>query len=1026
MHRSLFAFIWAHSLPQQLKILAVTVLSFPLLYATLELPKRIVNDAIEPEGPTVSLWGATLTQVEMLAVLCALFLAAVLAWGLVKMRINTMKGVLAERLLRRFRYDLIARALRFPLSRFRRTSQGELVSMVTAETEPLGGIMGDALAQPVFQAGQMATILGFLFVQSPWLGLAAMALVPLQAWLIPKLQRRINAMNKQRVQEVRRLSERIGDSVAGVEDLRANGGVPLALADFTDRLGRIFWIRYRIYRAKFFMKFLNNFITQLTPFFFYAIGGYLAIQGELTVGALVAAIAAYKDIAGPWKELLAYYTQAQDMTLRYDTIVEQFEPAGMIPAERFEGRPEEIPRLAGPIRLEEVTLREPDGTALLEDLSFEIPAGAMAAIRCPGASERRGLCRLLSRTVTRSSGRIEIAGQDIAGLHQGVLAARVGVAGAQPHLFNTTIGRNVRMPLMTRPRIEEPLPEAVAEALAEARRAGNSPDPLAAEWLDPALAGVADREELEDWWLSIVEALGTDDYLFERGLGARVDPEAHPRLAERVVALRPEIARRIEAAGLEGAIHRFDPERFNPGLAVGGNLLYAIPRRPLPASEMTVEPWFLSGLRRLGLEEDLARLSASLLSALIETFGEVGSAHPLYRRLEMGEDLFDRLSALEARRAAHGIAGLSETDRALLLTLPFRLTAEQIGEAFPEELKARILEERGRCGDLRRTASDAVSPIDPERYAEGLTVLENAIFGTVPLAAGAEAERVREIVGEALREDGLKRDVALLIWDEEAGLGGSQLPQAAHERIAVVRAVIKRPDVLVLDRVLASHDAAQRRRTRDALRRLLPEATLVFIEPEIARPEAYDTVLEIEDGRLASAAEPEPEEGEPTASGDLARKTRALAKVSLFEGLDRGQLRLLAFASNWWEAEAGQVLFRQGDPADAAYLLTDGRAELRWPETAGEATVTTVEPGRLIGDLSVITHGPRTLDMVAVAPSRGLRIGAQELNDVIESDAAVAASLLRTVSGYLVQVAGRLQDARQRLPNGAREESEID
>ncbi|MEM8699736.1 MAG: ABC transporter transmembrane domain-containing protein, partial [Pseudomonadota bacterium] len=151
MHSNLFAFIWRYSKLQQFVLLAVTLLAFPFLYATLELPKLIINDAIGAESGTVALYGVTLSQVEYLALLCAGFFGAVLAWGLVKMRLNTMKGILAERLLRRFRYQLISRVLRFPVSHFRRTSQGELVSMVTAEAEPLGGIMGDMLAQPVFQ-----------------------------------------------------------------------------------------------------------------------------------------------------------------------------------------------------------------------------------------------------------------------------------------------------------------------------------------------------------------------------------------------------------------------------------------------------------------------------------------------------------------------------------------------------------------------------------------------------------------------------------------------------------------------------------------------------------------------------------------------------------------------------------------------------------------------------------------------------------------------------------------------------------
>ncbi|MEY8837777.1 ABC transporter transmembrane domain-containing protein, partial [Cribrihabitans sp. XS_ASV171] len=254
MEASLFSFIWKYSKKQQFLLLLLTLVSFPFLYASLELPKRIINDAIGATNTTVTVWGVTLTQVEYLILLCTAFLATVLMGGLMKMKINTMKGVLSERMLRRLRYTLITRMMRFPKPYFASTSQGELVSMITSEAEPMGGLMGDAIAQPVFQAGQMLTIVFFLFMQSVWFGLASIALIPLQAWLIPMLQRQINQLNKTRIVEVRHLSSEIGESAAGISDLRANGGWRYRQALFTDRLGRLFDIRFRIYQKKFFMK----------------------------------------------------------------------------------------------------------------------------------------------------------------------------------------------------------------------------------------------------------------------------------------------------------------------------------------------------------------------------------------------------------------------------------------------------------------------------------------------------------------------------------------------------------------------------------------------------------------------------------------------------------------------------------------------------------------------------------------------------------------------------------------------------
>lgn len=244
----MFQFIWKHSKRDQLILLAVTSTLFPLLYLTLELPKRIINDAIGAASSTIEVWGYTFDQVTYLAILCAAFLISVLAHGLMKMKINTMKGVMSERMLRRFRYLLITRILRFPQPYFERVSQGELVSMVTAESEPMGGLMGDMISQPVLQAGQMITILSFLFLQSFWFGVAAVALIPLQAWLIPRMQRQINLLNKKRIQEVRILAAQIGENASGAATLRANAGWPWRMSMLSYQLGRLYLIRFDIYQ----------------------------------------------------------------------------------------------------------------------------------------------------------------------------------------------------------------------------------------------------------------------------------------------------------------------------------------------------------------------------------------------------------------------------------------------------------------------------------------------------------------------------------------------------------------------------------------------------------------------------------------------------------------------------------------------------------------------------------------------------------------------------------------------------------
>ena len=84
-----------------------------------------------------------LEQLTLLGALCIIFFFLVLVNGAFKMYINIYKGRMGERMLRRLRYLLYSRILRFPLAHFRKVSQGELIPMITAEVEPLGGFIGD-------------------------------------------------------------------------------------------------------------------------------------------------------------------------------------------------------------------------------------------------------------------------------------------------------------------------------------------------------------------------------------------------------------------------------------------------------------------------------------------------------------------------------------------------------------------------------------------------------------------------------------------------------------------------------------------------------------------------------------------------------------------------------------------------------------------------------------------------------------------------------------------------------------------
>src|SRR5687768_10191717 len=338
MDRSLFGFIIRYSKRDQLMIVPLVVATMVVYYLTLDLPKTIINKAIQggafPQADaTARFLGFELPRIEYLFALSVVFLALIVLNGWLKFQINTMKGWMGERMLRRLRYSLYDFILRFPLTRFRRVKAAEMATMIKDEVEPLGGFIGEALITPLFLGGQALTAMFFILYQHVALGMIALGIVGVQAWLIPQLRRRLLELGRERQLTARALAGRIAETVDGVAEIHAHDTSNWERAEISARLGRIFRIRFEFYQRKFLIKFLNNFLSQVTPFLFYTVGGYLVIVGRLDIGALVAVIAAYKDLPSPVKELIDWDQQRLDTEIKYQQVIEQFDDGEIAPPE---------------------------------------------------------------------------------------------------------------------------------------------------------------------------------------------------------------------------------------------------------------------------------------------------------------------------------------------------------------------------------------------------------------------------------------------------------------------------------------------------------------------------------------------------------------------------------------------------------------------------------------------------------------------------------------------------------------------
>ncbi|UUX48006.1 ABC transporter transmembrane domain-containing protein [Nisaea acidiphila] len=855
MEPTIFRFIFRHSKKEQIFLLVLTGLSFPFLYYSLDLPKTIINEAIGGKQFPAEVFGYQLDQIPYLLLLSGIFLALVCVNGGFKYYINVYRGQLGERMLRRLRYDLYARVLRFPLPHFRRVSQGEVIPMITAEVEPLGGFIGDAISLPAFQGGTLLTILVFMFVQDPILGTAAIALYPIQGYIIPKLQRRVNALGKERVKAVRKLSDRIGESISGVQEIHANDSSRFALAGFTSRLGEIYTIRYEIYRRKFFIKFLNNFIAQLTPFFFYSIGGVLVIQGDLTFGALVAILAAYKDLSAPWKELLTYYQRKEDSRIKYEQVIEQFDPAGSLTEAQQIGEPETPVSLDGPVAFRNVGLTDDEGEVLLDGISFEVTKGDHVAITGPGGGGKDLLAMVAARLLPPTSGSVTMNGVDIAPLPESVTGRRIGYVGPVAFVFSNTIRQNLLMGAQHAPS-GDPDPDFFPDSpsqRADAEASGNSLDPLSANWVDYEAIGT-DEAGLKDRIAQLLKVVGLEDEVYAFGLRGSLSAESRDEIGDRILGARTQLRSRLEELGLASLVEAFDEEKFNTNASVAENLLFGTPVGDAFALDhLASDPYVRSLLDKVGLTEDFVRIGREVASTMVELFKDLPPDHEFFAQYSFisADDLPD-FQLLLQRADRLGLDGMETEDRDRFLDLPFKLipARHRLG-MISDELQSRILEARKLFREeLPEDRKPDLEFFSVDQFNLAASVQDNILFGKIAYGQADAGNQVGKVLAEVIESEGLRATVIEVGLDAEAGIAGSRLTTAQRQKVAMARMLLRRPDVIVLNEAVAALDSGMQAPT---LARVCEEAagrTVIFVAHRARLAQPFGRVLVMRGGRV--------------------------------------------------------------------------------------------------------------------------------------------------------------------------------
>jgi CRP-like cAMP-binding protein len=143
----------------------------------------------------------------------------------------------------------------------------------------------------------------------------------------------------------------------------------------------------------------------------------------------------------------------------------------------------------------------------------------------------------------------------------------------------------------------------------------------------------------------------------------------------------------------------------------------------------------------------------------------------------------------------------------------------------------------------------------------------------------------------------------------------------------------------------------------------------------------------------------------------LETEVQSLRQVPMFRDIDSARLKLLAFTSERVNFAEGQKFFQQGDAADAAYVVLQGKADVTIDSPGGDIKVAELGQNAIVGEMGILSDSPRSATIVAAAPTTALRIDKRVFLELLTQFPQMSIAVMRELASRLEKMNTQL--ARQ-------------
>ena len=343
--------------------------------------------------------------------------------------------------LRRVRRDLFEHLQRLSIQFFDRHPAGELMSRLTNDIEAINQAVSQNVVSLVASMLSLLGIVIAMFILNPWLALAALLVVPIMFWFTQFVARYTRKGFRDLQTELGEINSVMEESISGQRVVKAFRRSETAIQRFHAS-------NEKVYAAG---VYANTYALMLMPLtwvlgnFFVIVlvglGGYLALQGLVTVGMIATFIAYAQNFIQPLRQLANMYNSIQAALAGAERVFEIIDT----PAEVDDASDSPLPvPVKGNVRFSDVSFRYLPDQPIIKHMTLEAKAGQTIALVGPTGAGKTTIINLLTRFYEINAGRITIDGRDIREVSKADLRQKLGIVLQDTFLFADTVMENIR------------------------------------------------------------------------------------------------------------------------------------------------------------------------------------------------------------------------------------------------------------------------------------------------------------------------------------------------------------------------------------------------------------------------------------------------------------------------------------------------------------------------------------------------------------------------------------------------------